>query len=307
MTNIAIVGAGLAGLAAARMLKQAGRDCIIFDKSRGIGGRMATRRVGQLAFDHGVQFFTARGASFKACVEAWLHNGHAASWYEDNFVGTPGMTAPARALAAGLAVEANRTVTGLRRDRPGWRLLFGDEQSSHFQTVLFAVPAPQLVPILATAGIIFPQVEPVRFAPCWALMLAYDTSLEMAEHHYRSREGVIAWAALNGHKPGRETIPETLMIHANPEWSRTHLESEPPAVTELLLAAARQELGIEAKPVYFAAHRWRFALVETPAGVDCIHDATLQIGACGDWCLGARVEAAFDSGEALARRVIANS
>ena len=307
MTSIAIVGAGLAGLSAAHLLRQTGRNCLVFDKSRGVGGRMATRRVGELAFDHGAQFFTARGDSFRARAAAWLRDGQAASWHDDQLVGTPGMTAPARALAAGLTIEQNRTVSGLRRDGDGWRLLFGDEPSQPFDTVLFAVPAPQLAPILSTAGLSFPEIEAVRFAPCWALMLAYDTPLDMAHDQYRSREGVIAWAALNGRKPGRSPQPETLVIHASPHWSHTHLELEPEAAANLLMEAAAQELGISGSPIYAAAHRWRFALVETPAGVDCLYDDRLKIGACGDWCIGARVEAAFDSGEALARRLLAGT
>ena len=79
--RVAIIGAGMAGLAAARLLREAGASCTIFDKSRGLGGRMATRRTGDFSFDHGAQYFTARGPRFRALVDDWSAAGHAAGWY----------------------------------------------------------------------------------------------------------------------------------------------------------------------------------------------------------------------------------
>ena len=75
ITDVLIIGAGLAGLSAANKLKHAGHNVLIIDKGRGIGGRLAGRRIGDASFDHGAQFFTAREASFKATVEGWIEAG----------------------------------------------------------------------------------------------------------------------------------------------------------------------------------------------------------------------------------------
>jgi predicted NAD/FAD-dependent oxidoreductase len=91
-----------------------------------------------------------------------------------------------------------------------------------------------------------------------------------------------------------------VVVQASPAWSRTHLEATPEAVAPLLLDEFAAATGVAAAPGFVAAHRWRYALVETPAGQPCLWDAGLRLGACGDWCLDARVEAAFESGEALA-------
>ena len=111
--SIAIIGAGMAGLAAARLLQQAGARVALIEKSRGVGGRMATRRVGALQFDHGAQYFTARGQAFKAAVEDLARDGAAAPWFDDAHVGAPGMSGAARALAQGLEILTGRQASAL--------------------------------------------------------------------------------------------------------------------------------------------------------------------------------------------------
>jgi len=297
--HVAIVGAGIAGLAAARRLREVGVDCVVFEKSRGLGGRMATRRDGDLQFDHGAQYFTARGARFRALVDAWQAAGAAAEWFDGGFVGVPGMSGPARAMADGVEVAGGTRVSGLRRDADGWRVLDAEgARDGAFAAVLLAVPAPQAVPLAASAGVTFPALEAVRYAPCWALMLTFDGPSGLAEDHRRFESGAIAWIARNGSKPGRDAAPETVVVHASPDWSRAHLETS----TEDAAAALIAELpgvGVTPAPVHAVAHRWRYAMIERAAEEPCLWDAAAGIGACGDWCLGPRVEAAFDSGDAL--------
>ena len=307
--RIAIIGAGMAGLAAGRKLRLAGHDVTIFDKSRGLGGRMATRRSGDLAFDHGAQYFTARGASFKAAVARWCSAGAASEWFEDSFVGSPTMTAPARDLAEGLAVVSNVTVTHLERMHTGWSVHGAEFQTSpqeSFGRVVLATPAPQALAIATSSGLAFDALERASYAPCWALMLAFEQSTGVADRA-KPEDATIGWMARNASKPSRDGSRDTIVVHATPGWSKEHLERSPPDAAVSLLEAFRRITGVLAEPVHMAAHRWRYALVETPAGVPCVYDETIGVGACGDWCLGARVEAAFDSGEAMADRLIASA
>jgi hypothetical protein len=307
--HVAIVGAGIAGLAAARLLGEAGIASTIFEKSRGLGGRMATRRVDAWQFDHGVQYFTARGARFAALAETWRKDGHAAEWFDGAFVGTPGMTAPARAMAKGVDVVVGSQVLALRRAAAGWTLLSAEgpvdaPANGGFSAVLLAVPAPQARPLTESAGVAFPPLAEVRYAPCWALMLGFDADPGPAETHTRDRDGDVAWIARNSSKPGRPSGIHTFVAHAGAGWSRRNLELSADSAARDLCAHVRRRSGFSAEPVFAAAHRWRYALVENPVGTACLWDAAAGIGACGDWCLGPRVESAFDSGEALARNVL---
>lgn len=304
----AIIGAGMAGLSAARRLREAGLDCAIFEKSRGLGGRMATRQIDDHQFDHGAQYFTARGARFQSRLAQWQSQGIAAEWLPGKWVGTPGMTAPAGSLAEGLQLIRRYRVTGLTGGPGRWQLV-SDDAPTHpigrefFDAVIIAIPAPQVGPLAVSAGLQFRELDRVRYAPCLTLMLAFDRATDFREPWLRSPDETIASLARNDTKPGRNAVLETLVAHATPSWSRTHLEDLAENTADALLRELRPYLG-DAAPVYRTVHRWRYARVEQTAGVPFLWDPVQRVGACGDWATGPRVEAAFDSGEAIAAAVL---
>ena len=307
--RVAVLGAGLSGAAAARDLTRAGFDVVVLDKSRGVGGRMATRRVTDrdLAFDHGAQFMRARGPAFAAQIADWQARGVVAPWGgHDRFVGTPAMTAPARDLLAGLDVRTGMTVTAIARGADGWRVTAQEGTVSEiFAAIAIAFPSIQTSRLLEASGLALPGVETAIYAPCWSLMLALNGPAPFPETDLRYPDGPIAAVVRDESRPGRPTGTRFL-IHAGPDWSRRHLEGTREAVTELLLAELVSLLGHPIVPAYASVHRWRYALVETPLGRDCLYDPALGLGSCGDWCLGPRIEAAFDSGTALAARIAAD-
>ena len=305
MRNVAIIGAGMAGLAAAERLRAAGHKTVLFEKSRGFGGRMAYRRSGDFQFDHGAQYFTARGAEFFRKITEWQTQGLVAEWGPGSYVGRPGMTAPARAMAKNHTCVTEALVTRLERSEHGWHVF--DENGSinapgngTYDGVILAVPAPQAEPLARSAKASLPQLAQARYAPCIALMLAYEPETRAtADHWMRPDDSIIGWIARNSSKPGRPHDTQTWVVHARADWSRQFIDQDPRISGEALHAHFRALTGIDAEPLYFAAHRWRYALVEQDVGMPCLFDEATMIGACGDWCLGARVEAAFDSGRAM--------
>lgn len=310
--SIAVIGAGMAGLAVARGLTFSGHRVVVADKGRGLGGRMATRRMGALAFDHGAQYFTARGDAFRALASGLCASGAAAVWADGMIVGTPGMTAPARALAQGLTVVNGCEVKHLVRDAAGYTLLdvagpAALPGNGSFDAVVVAVPASQAAGLLAASGVrtgaVVDAAACARMAPCWALLLAFDGRIDVADRIERD-DGAIRWTARNASKPGRDRSLETFVVHGSPDWSRRHLELEAAEAARLLLAEFRGMTGAVMEPSTVVAHRWRYALVEEPAGVPCVWDGVAGIGACGDWFVAPRIEAAFDSGRVLAATMV---
>jgi predicted NAD/FAD-dependent oxidoreductase len=312
---IAIVGAGLAGLACAKSLAARGQPIRVYDKGRGPGGRLATRRVEvegrSFSFDHGAQYLTARGELFGATLDAVGAKG----WSEPGWrVGVPRMSSIPRALADGLEVSLSRHVVEIVGEPGAWRIRHLDaalvrpgrplpdqapEEDGPFAAVAVAVPAPQAIPLLegrppALAGVI----ADVRLAPCWTLMAAFDTQLSLP-NMLRPPAGAIAWAARDSSKPGRDHAQEAWVIQAGPDWSREHLELTPKDAAALLLAEFGK-LAPLPEPIYAAAHRWRYSLVEVPLGAPCVWNPELRLGTCGDWCIAGRAEAAAESGAALA-------
>lgn len=327
--TIAIIGAGIAGLACAAGLTGAGHAVTLFDKGRRPGGRVATRRAGGAMFDHGAQFATARSGRFAALMAQLQADGVMAPWQAAftgkgvAWAGLPGMSAlpgaMAKALAAsGAVLHTERHVAWLYDDnsirhlpaaeaRPGSTGETGGERTARFDSVLLALPAPQAINLLATRHPEFAtRLGSVEIAPCWAVMASFADRIEAADV-IRPASGPLAWIARNSSRPGQAASPDTWVLHAGAAWSRAHLEDSAEQVAAALMGAFRLETATSAEPVQQSAHRWRHALVETPLGASCLWDSQTKLGVCGDWCLGPRVEAAFLSGEALAQSVMAQS
>jgi predicted NAD/FAD-dependent oxidoreductase len=312
--STAVIGAGPAGLACARTLADAGESVTLFDKGRAAGGRLATRRAEaegrKLQFDHGAQYARVRDPGFAALMDQLVASGHAARWKvegEGRVVGAPGMSALGRAMAAGLKLEANATVLRLESVVGGWQLHTA-EGATHgpFAQVVLATPAPQAVPLLAPHSPAMAEAaSATEAAPCWALMVAFEQKLPAIPDVLRARGEAIAWAARDSAKPGRETLAECFVVHAGPDYSRANLERAAPDMAPELLAEFAGLAGTSLPtPIHLAAHRWRYALVETPLGAPFLHDAARGLGACGDWCLGPRIESAWLSGVALGRALL---
>lgn len=327
--NVAIIGAGIAGLACAEALQAGGHAVVLFDKSRSAGGRMSTRRVatprGEAQFDHGAQYFTVRDARFGARVERWRAAGAARPWPAagpDAWVGVPGMTAPAKAMAAGCDVRWAVQAGGLRQRNGGWQVLrtaadgpggtgAGSREPDAgfdgvFDAVVVALPAEQAATLLAPVQPLFAAAAAAtRSAPCWTLMLAFDDRLPIETDIFRDT-GAVGWAARNSAKPGRSG-PEAWVVQAGPAWSAAQLELAPEAAAEALQRAFSGLAGITLpRPLVRIAHRWRYARSGS-FGETALWDAGLQLGVCGDWLLGPRVEAAWLSGTAAAARLLAGA
>jgi predicted NAD/FAD-dependent oxidoreductase len=307
--QIAIVGAGMAGLSCATRLAALGHELALFDKGRGPGGRMATRRVEadgtMLRFDHGAQYFTARDPRFVEQVARWEREGVVARWDvagADAWVGTPAMNAPIKAMAGRHDVQFGTRIEQLLRGGDGWQLDGDGAPDRRFDAVVVALPAEQAGPLLQQhAGAMGDLADATRSDPCWTVMAAFEQRLPSEQDTIR-HHGAIGWAARNNAKPGRGSA-ECWVVQASPDWSRAHLEDEATAVETALLDQLADAIGAPLPPrLAISAHRWRFARSGS-AGEEALWDAQQRIGVCGDWLLGPRVEAAYLSGLILAETV----
>ena len=314
--RIAVIGAGIAGLACASELARADAHVTVFEKSRVSGGRLAVRRLGNAVFDHGAQYFTARGSAFLAHAHAAVRAGVAERWrpriaedgrrwdapIEEWWVGRPGMNRVLRPLARNIDVRHGVGVHELLRGARGWELQTdAGRPPEQYRALAVAVPAPQALGLLARHGRPFHALHKVHMTPCWAALVAFEEPLDPGADCMRWSQGPLAWAACNSSKPGRAPHPQSWVLHATPAWSLDHIEEDAATVAQVLFEAFAVNLGGRLPtPLHLGAHRWRRALVEQPLGWPCLVDEEMAAGACGDWCIGSRVEAAFDSGRALA-------
>ena len=268
---------------------------------------MSTRRVetplGTVSFDHGAQYFTARGDGFRAEVARWAAEGLAAPWPAagpEAWVGIPSMNTPVKALAEGRSIAWSTVVEALSRDGDAWQLKTPEGLSGPFDTVALALPAEQAAALLAGwDSDLAARAAASQTAPCWTVMAAFAERLPIAADTL-GEDGVLGWAARNSAKPGRGG-PEAWVLQASPDWSRHHLEDPAEAVGQALLAAFAERIGAPLpEPMVLQVHRWRYA--RSSAGSDlALWSGAAQLGCCGDWLAGPRIECAWDSGQALAR------
>lgn len=318
--RVAIVGAGIAGAAAARTLSDHGHHAVLYDKGRGAGGRGSTRRVGPWSFDHGVQSFTARDDRFARWLPSWQQRGVILPWRARvmdlqsarashataaRYVGRPGMSALVGHLLAGAEVHFGIEVAALDAVPRGYRLVdrMGVELGT-FDAVLLAVPPAQAARLLPPRSPLRKTVAAVEMAPIWALMVAFEDPLPWPWEAAVGDGGAFGWLARSGSKPGRQNA-DAWVMHAGEDWSAAHLEDSAEAVSAAMLIALFERLGIEPRtPAYVAAHRWRYARARRPLGRGALVDRELRLAVAGDWCVDGRLEGAYLSGVAAAQHLI---
>ena len=320
---IAIIGTGIAGLSAARALKDAGHAVQLFDKSRGSGGRMSSKRSEAGTLDLGAQYFTARDRRFVDEVQRWQANGWVAEWEpqlyncqsgqlspspdeQTRWVGTPRMSAITRALLDDLPVEFGCRITEVFQGQQHWNLLDADGGNhGPFSHVIIATPAHQATALLAAAPKLASTAAGVKMDPTWAVALAFETPLDTPMEGCFVQDSPLDWLARNRSKPGRDATPDTWILHATSAWSKQHLDLPKEAIIELLHGAFAELLHCSMPaPSFSLAHRWLYA---RPAGGHewgVLADADLGLYVCGDWCLSGRVEGAWLSGQEAARRLL---
>ena len=316
--EVAVIGAGIAGLSCARALMDLGLTCAVFERSRDRGGRAATKQVGEHWFDHGAPSLTARDPTFVALVEEWRAAGHVQEWAgpievgrplqpkagDLRLVAVPGMSTLGRLVGGELRCETATRIAVVGQSAGGWRLIADDGRSfGPFGGVVVAVPSPQAAPLLAAAPTLAERAATVEFAPCWTVMVEFAAPVVLAAEAQPARGHALAWAVHEASRPGRPP-GERWVLHANALWSVAHLKESESGVVSTILSAFTAHLAAPLPAVTFSlAHRWLHAVPKYPLRTDCLWDAWARIGACGDWCSTGDIEGAWRSGRSLASLV----
>lgn len=300
---IAIIGTGLAGLACAQRVAGAGRRVVLFDKSRGYGGRMASRRREGVAFDHGVPCFDPVAEETIATL------ADLPLWDSFGRVAAPRMNAFPRKIGESFESHMGARITALDPEAG----ILTDEtgvQHSGFSAIAVAIPAPQAHELLTGQGAMFAPVAEATYAPCWTLMLGGVSGESSLPPYAVPESGPLGLILRDDAKPGHPAPHPCYVAHARRQWSRANLERDADAVAEDLCRAFAALTGLDTAPApYRAAHRWRYAQPERVVDAPFLLDTKRRVGACGDWCgadrTGGDARAAWRSGDALAGAMLA--
>lgn len=323
--KIAIIGAGLSGLTCALEAVQAGHEVTVFDKGRGPGGRLSTRRIpgpaGDVHFDHGTIGFKTRTSAFSDAARVWLKAGWIGLWEprlarldksgitdipnEKFVIGTPAMNSLIKGLAGELKdVRFGARIKTIEKRTDGWRLHFEDETPDFdCEAIVCAVPSEQAAILLAhVAPALAEEAQHATSLPCWTVMLGYDAQLDFDYDLVLGSGRPFTRLVRNCSKPGRDSA-EAWVLQAGPDWSAEHIDLPRDEITRLLQTEFETATGITSAPTIASAHRWLYALNAIPADTPFSWEKSLNIGTCGDWHLGAEVEHAWTSGSELGKHL----
>jgi renalase len=279
-----VVGAGISGLLLANELHREDWDVTVLDKGRGVGGRMATRRVGGGTFDHGTQFFTVRGERFSGLVDGWLGAGAATEWTrgfadaegrpnEDGhprYRGVEGMTSIPKHAAGGLDVRTGERVVRIDGSDDGWKVACESGLLVEGSALALAMPVPQALDLASSGGYALQdgargELESVSYDPCLALMVLLDGSSPVPDPGgMQIKDEPLDWIGDNRRKGISEALAVT--VHAGPRWSREHFDEDEADVTEQMISFAGDRLGEDLAPavVDSSLARWRYSWVTDP-------------------------------------------
>jgi len=337
MYDIAVIGAGMAGLACAQQLHQAGYNVLILEKSRGLGGRIATRRLHDTRADHGTCYLKPKGELMQQFVQLLCDRHILKVWADEDFqfqtltsefryVAPAGMNAIAKFLGQSLEIWRSQRVNAIALNDSHWQLSL---ESAHpeatanqpseiaAQAVVFAIPAPQALTILepllkplTALSTLCHQLDFVEFNPCLSVMAGYSTQLQPKPDWQAvsfADNPDLAWVGWDSSKrPEKTGNYEVFVLQSSAEFARRYLADRDlqPAGYELLAKASECLLPWLAEPEWMQVHRWRYAFPSRPLEQSYLTAETaLPLVCCGDWCGGNFVEGAMHSGMMAAAEI----
>lgn len=321
--RIAIIGAGISGLTLASELSTHA-EVRLFEKARGVGGRMSTRYADPFYFDHGTQFFTARTPAFQQFLAPLIACGLVAPWegktitfqgdgtikdrlwFEPHFVAVPHMNSLCKHMAASLTITLGTEIAPLMlKAADGWHLTSKEGAPlGVYDWVISTAPPVQTQRLFAACLQPENPLPSARLLGCYTLMMGFRTPWKRSWIAAKVHGRPIEWIAVNSSKPGRDDSVTSLVVHTSNRWAEEHIDDDMQEAERFLRTEFESVSGIvTAEAEYVSCHRWRYAQVDAPRNVNPFIDAPLGLASTGDWCSASRIEDAWRNARALSQQV----
>jgi predicted NAD/FAD-dependent oxidoreductase len=320
MSSILVIGAGIAGLTAARELRDAKHQVLVIEQEASVGGRLATRRFGDAAFDYGAQFFTARSRDFKVAIADWEMHRVVRRWFDGypspasenphdvytRFCGEGGMGTFAENLARPLEIHLSQTVTTLNFHRGRWtaRTQAGAEYCA--DELLLTAPLPQALALFDTSHEALPtavreQLEQVSYEPCFTVLALLRGASRIPSPGALYLDAPPLSFIADNHYKGVAARTGAVTIHSTAEFARAWFDEDHAAVGRHLIAAASEYLGEGVEQ--FHVGRWCCARAQNTLNCGALRVPDLHLSFAGDGLCAPRIEGAFLSGLQAAREL----
>jgi renalase len=322
--RIAIIGAGISGLTLAHQLGNHA-DIVIFEKARGVGGRMSTRYADPFYFDHGAQFFTARSKAFQDFLTPYQNDGTIAQWdgkiihlevgkkpskrlwFEPHWVATPNMNSLCKKLAEGCDILLGTEVAPLAQHPSGIWFLHDKHGAflGEFDWVISTAPPAQTQALFQCHAVEHSSFSMGHMKACYTLMIGFNQPWNKQWIAAKVRNSPIEWIAINSTKPHRNKLVTAIVVHSRNDWADLHIDDDVMEAQKFLLTEFELVSGINCQNAnYLSTHRWKYAIAEPTENLEFTLDSKHHLAATGDWISASRIEDAWLNAVSLARTLI---
>ena len=308
-----VIGGGMTGLITATILQRKGIEVTVLDKGRGIGGRLATRRIDrdkptEGIFDYGTQYFSIEDPKLKPWIDDWQKQGVIEEWFCNDagkirYCGVNGIRGIAKYLARDLNVHTSSRVVKVSYDGQ-WSVKTEGDRSYQGDVLVMTSPVPQSLALLDNSEITLPSdikssLERVSYYSCIAVLALLEKHSNIpAPGGIALEDESLIWLADNYQK-GISTN-HAVTLHATPKFSETHWDNDDAEIADKLFSAASKYLTTVTK---YQVHRWRYSLPKTFYNQPCLTLPQLSLVMAGDAFVAPKIAGAMLSGIAVGEAI----
>lgn len=316
--KIAIIGAGITGLTLANKLQENGLEVQVFDKGRGVGGRISSRRTEWGYIDHGAQYLTVRDEQFLNFLNSHISPELIVPWKQNfaifsnhqlqpeklnefRYVAVPSMSNLCKQLANNLSVKLNTRIANLVKvNNHQWNLIdTNNNVYNNYDLVIITAPPQQTANLLGNHTNIAQEIAQIEMLSCFSLMLIPQQKINFSYQGIKCKHEVLGWIGANDSKPLRNDNG-AVVIQSNFDWAAKHIDDNWNDIGNYLQTSAEEILKVSFNELkYKAVHRWLYANPKKTASYPYFWDKKNYLAACGDWCVAGRIEGGFLSAMAL--------
>ena len=314
MKKIAIIGTGLSAIfSAIHLRKNTDLEINLFDKARGLGGRLATRRAEGGKFDHGAQYFSIERINNLPEIQMLINEGVINNIEDKDIYFSPdGMTNIAKKLLIDFNIFKEHKLVSIDKENENYKLFFENGSTFNSDYIIMSCPMPQSLEILNKSKIdydnnLIKDLEDLSYFPCIVVMIKSEIKLSNLDKHIGTDvdSKYISWIGDNYGKKV-SNIENYYTIQCSPEFSYENFENEYDETNEKLKHEMEKIFGSNYQ--ILSNHKWRYSIPKNFYQGDnsLVINQKDFLGLCGDIFTNGRFDGAITSGLSIADKFLKN-
>ena len=324
MKNVAIIGAGITGVTVANLLQKK-YNLTVFEKSRGVGGRIATRRAEPYQFNHGAQYFKVENKEFKDFVQPLMVNKiikplktnqieilnknvikRTKIYNQQYFTAGSKMNSVVKYLINNnFSIKLLCKIEKILKENDNWFIIDSNKVSyGPYNWLFITIPPNQAIEILYNNFKFLDIIKKIKMRSCYSLMLGFDEIKEFDFDTALFLDEDVKWLSISK-KILEKKEYYNLLINSSYNFAEQNINGSKDKISNYLIKQVSDILQCELNNYkHKALHFWKYAMSEKNNNLGSLFDEDLKVIVCGDWCMNGKVEGAFLSAKNAANKLL---